>query len=316
MVTNNDLISVIIPAYNHEKYVQETLNSVIKQTYDNLELIVIDDGSTDTTWEKIQEMKDVCEQRFKRVIFEKQDNSGIVAMLNKALFMIRGKYLYYIASDDVAHPQAIEKLHANIEDASFIFPDIAWIDSDSVRFYLNRGHEKVYKLEQAEYKSVHEAYTNLKWPDIDDLNFDFYGTLLEENCLNIGGLLRIKSVRDIGGWKGKGIEDYYMHLQIAKKYKIKRLKKVLFFYRRHENNWSNNKWSIYYDLIRIFKGEMLYCYAHGYVERWNDIYKRKYRMNDNDCGLIDFFMSVFSQAKRKGYDNCHEKFYPSGKRIY
>ena len=58
------LVSVIIPAYNHEKYVQETISSIIKQTYQNLELIVIDDGSTDNTWQEINNLKGICEKRF------------------------------------------------------------------------------------------------------------------------------------------------------------------------------------------------------------------------------------------------------------
>ena len=61
------LVSVIIPAYNHEKYVQETIKSIINQTYQNIELIVIDDGSKDSTWQKILEMKDKCGRRFEKV---------------------------------------------------------------------------------------------------------------------------------------------------------------------------------------------------------------------------------------------------------
>ena len=49
------LVSIVIPAYNHEKYIKETIKSLINQTYENLELIVIDDGSTDSTFEKLQD---------------------------------------------------------------------------------------------------------------------------------------------------------------------------------------------------------------------------------------------------------------------
>lgn len=53
-IMSNPLISVIIPAYNHENYVQECINSIIEQTYKNIELIIVDDGSKDSTWNKIQ----------------------------------------------------------------------------------------------------------------------------------------------------------------------------------------------------------------------------------------------------------------------
>ena len=77
------LVSVLIPAYNHEQYVQLTIRSIIEQTYQNIELIVIDDGSKDSTWEKISELKSECEKRFRRVDFSTQENSGTCKTLNR-----------------------------------------------------------------------------------------------------------------------------------------------------------------------------------------------------------------------------------------
>ena len=55
--SSNPLVSVLIPAYNHENYVQETINSIINQTYQNIELIIYDDGSKDSTWNKTKQFK-------------------------------------------------------------------------------------------------------------------------------------------------------------------------------------------------------------------------------------------------------------------
>ena len=71
------LVSVVISAYNHENYIQETINSIIAQTYEKIELIIIDDGSIDLTFEKILEMENVCKERFINIIFKKQKNQGI-----------------------------------------------------------------------------------------------------------------------------------------------------------------------------------------------------------------------------------------------
>lgn len=68
------LVSVLIPAYNHEKYVQGAIKSIINQTYQNIELIIVDDGSKGSTWQKIQELKEECEKRFVRVHFETKQN--------------------------------------------------------------------------------------------------------------------------------------------------------------------------------------------------------------------------------------------------
>ena len=79
------LVSVVISAYNHENYIQETINSIIAQTYEKIELIIIDDGSIDLTFEKILEMENVCKERFINIIFKKQKNQGIGTTANNLI---------------------------------------------------------------------------------------------------------------------------------------------------------------------------------------------------------------------------------------
>ena len=95
------LVSVVIPCYNHEKFVQDCIQSVINQTYENIELIIIDDGSKDGSVEKIQEMIPICKQRFIRFEFRYRPNKGLSATLNEALEWCHGKYFSAIASDDM-----------------------------------------------------------------------------------------------------------------------------------------------------------------------------------------------------------------------
>ena len=89
---NQPLVSVVIPCYNHEQFVQDSIQSVIDQTYRNIELIIIDDGSKDGSVEKIQEMVDICEQRFTRFEFRSRPNKGLSSTLNEALEWCKGKY--------------------------------------------------------------------------------------------------------------------------------------------------------------------------------------------------------------------------------
>ena len=105
MNTNtDDLISVIVPAYNHEKYIEECIRSIMAQTYQNIELLVIDDGSKDGTFEILKALKPECEKRFVRVVFETQENQGTRVTLNRLIDLAQGQYLYTIASDDMAKP--------------------------------------------------------------------------------------------------------------------------------------------------------------------------------------------------------------------
>jgi alpha-1,3-rhamnosyltransferase len=94
------LVTVVIPCYNHELYVQESIQGVIDQDYDNIELIVIDDGSKDASVSKIQEMVSACEERFTRFEFIHRENKGLCHTVNQALEWCRGDFFAPIASDD------------------------------------------------------------------------------------------------------------------------------------------------------------------------------------------------------------------------
>ncbi|ENV10510.1 hypothetical protein F966_00274 [Acinetobacter higginsii] len=95
------LVSVVVPCYNHENYVEGCIQSIIEQTYQNIELIIIDDGSKDNSVEKIQQIIPRCIERFSRFEFRKRSNKGLTATLNEALEWCKGEYYIVIASDDL-----------------------------------------------------------------------------------------------------------------------------------------------------------------------------------------------------------------------
>lgn len=106
-MTNKPLISVIVPVYNTEKYIKDCLNSILTQTYTNLEVIVIDDGSKDKSEEIIQEYiaKD------NRVKYFKQENSGLSATRNKGMDIAQGEFISFIDSDDAINKYFYETLY-------------------------------------------------------------------------------------------------------------------------------------------------------------------------------------------------------------
>ena len=88
---------------------------MIDQTYKNLELIIIDDGSADNTFSKMMEMKDLCEKRFSKVVFLTQENVGAAITTNKIIKYASGKYCCLVASDDILKKNAIETMYNFLE---------------------------------------------------------------------------------------------------------------------------------------------------------------------------------------------------------
>lgn len=104
----SDLISVLIPAYNVEKYLARCLRSVLKQTYQNLEIVVVDDGSADRTYAIAKQFADT-DQRI--VLLQKANEENVAKARNYLLDHCHGKYCVWVDSDDCIKPRYVEKLY-------------------------------------------------------------------------------------------------------------------------------------------------------------------------------------------------------------
>lgn len=103
---NNPLVSILIPVYNTEKYVAEAIESVLNQTYKNIEIIIVDDGSTDKSWEIVESYR----QKYPDIIkTHRQKNKGACAARNKALELSSGQYIQYLDADDLISNNKIEE---------------------------------------------------------------------------------------------------------------------------------------------------------------------------------------------------------------
>ncbi|MDD7280683.1 MAG: glycosyltransferase family 2 protein [Erysipelotrichaceae bacterium] len=101
---NNPLVSIIMPTYNCEKYVEEAIQSVINQTMEDWELIVIDDASSDDTYSIIKEFND------SRIhIYKNEENLGVAKTRNKGMDLSKGKYIAFLDSDDIWLETKLEK---------------------------------------------------------------------------------------------------------------------------------------------------------------------------------------------------------------
>ncbi len=116
------LVSIIIITYNSADYVLETLESAYRQTYQEIELIVSDDCSTDNTFALCQQWKETHQGRFVRTLCtQTPHNGGIVWNYNHALQRAQGKWIKYIAGDDILHDNCIERCVANIRPRVYLY---------------------------------------------------------------------------------------------------------------------------------------------------------------------------------------------------
>lgn len=106
----NDLISIVVPCYNLASYTRKCIDSILQQTYQNIELIVIDDGSSDETLSILEEYA----QEDGRVILLKQKNKGAGEAINRGIDIATGKYIGFVDNDDWIEPGMYEKLHSVI----------------------------------------------------------------------------------------------------------------------------------------------------------------------------------------------------------
>ena len=214
------LVTVLIPAYNHEKYVQDTLLSILNQTYKNIELIIINDGSTDNTGKVISQLRERCNKRFINFKYISRENKGLLNTLKEMELYISGKYLITFASDDISLPQRIEKQVEILEknsEYSLCYTSLKYIDQNSVVL------DKLHKIKYCKSGNVFES-------------------LLYKNFIPAPTVMMRSNVfNELNGYSSDfDFEDYPLWLKIAYKYKIIFLNEELVNYRLHPDNMSKN----------------------------------------------------------------------------
>ena len=190
-----DLVSVILPTFNRAGLMEQSLESIFNQTYPRIEIIVIDDGSTDTTEAIVSKYLD-------KLTYKKIANSGKAVALNAGLKMARGDFIFILDDDDLALPNAIEHhvraLHAN--------PNAGLSYSS---YY--RGHsDKHNQIDKTDLVIV---------PDVGAENV-FAKLLTAMFFTQQGSMVRMKCYRDIGGFNPamKRAQDYEMMLRLTRQF--------------------------------------------------------------------------------------------------
>ncbi|HEY9619951.1 MAG TPA: glycosyltransferase family 2 protein [Crinalium sp.] len=216
------MVSVIVPAYNAEKYIAATLESVLDQTYTAIEVLVVDDGSSDRTPDIIRSFV----EKDKRVSLIQQTNAGVAAARNLAIQKSCGEYIAPVDADDIWFPQKLEKQVQCVLNAD---PSVglvyAWSADINEEGELT-GRANHFSLEGDVFLPL--VYTN------------FLGNasvpLIRRCCFEKVGYYNCDHVR----LNAQGCEDRDLYLRIAEHYQFRVVPELLVGYRKVLGSMSNN----------------------------------------------------------------------------
>lgn len=287
-------ISVVIPVYNVEKYLSECLDSVVNQTYKNLQIILVDDGSTDFSGK----ICDVYAEKDNRITVVHQKNAGAGAAKNTGLDLVKGEYFSIIDSDDYIELDMYEKMVNSLEKYN---ADIVQCLFRNV--FVNDSFDRKYKI-KGNYPKVLTSKSFLKEYLYDWKYAIFWNKLFKSSLL-----------KEIRFPVGRKIDDeFFTYKLVCNAKKVVNIDNILYNYRMRKTSVmnENNTDRLIYDRIDCF------------IERYNyvsDIYpslKKKYNLklyddllyfkdSAKDNGKILSLINNFSRKKSNGFDKLHQK---------
>ena len=213
----NPLISIIVPVYNVEDYLTECVHSILSQTYQNIEVILVDDGSPD----RCPELCDKLAQKYDKISVVHQKNAGLSAARNAGIRVARGELIGFVDSDDTIHTNMYEKLADMLvkENADLAICDFQLIDPQG-------NFIEDYSPIKSEMLSAEEAYTRI----LGDEGYWHYVTAVNK--------LYKKSIFDeLSFEEGKLHEDEYaIHHVLSKCNRIVTIPDKLYYYLKRDNS--------------------------------------------------------------------------------
>jgi len=261
-------VSIILPTYNGAQYLQKSIASCLAQTYANIELIIVNDGSTDETEEILSSFHD------QRIIYFKHDaNKGLPKALNTGFKNCSGVYLSWTSADNLYKPSAIEEMVKFLErtGSSFVYSNYYTFSADdfSNKVYIKLPKEPILK---------------------------------DGNCIGFCFLYTRNVYEKVGEYDPalKLAEDYDYWIRISRHFKLAHLNKVLYLARRHKNSLTYNKFyeaEIIGCLVRL---------KHGLINT-NEAYKLLYdlfiRHKLRFFGKYRFILRINKYAYKIFYSN-------------
>ena len=234
-MTNSNLVSVVIPVYNSEKYLEECLDSILNQTYENIEIIAINDGSEDSSL-------DILKKYSNKIRIFPQENQGLASSLNLGVSKIKGNWLKWFSPDDIMYPYMIETLVGEAKkhsDNTIFYSN--WNIIDDAGKILREFHESNYnELSAFDY--------NVRLLDGQQINVNttLISTHLLEKC----------TIRELADPVAIDY-DFFLHSALLYSTRFHLISKPLVKYRVHTDQLSHKNISKTLDYIQEIRNEIL-----------------------------------------------------------
>jgi len=284
--TQHPLVSVIICTYNHGKYLPEAINSVLYQDYPNIEIIVVDDGSTDNTSTVVKQ--------FPSIKYHYKQNEGLAKGRNTGIAISSGEYMLFLDADDWLLPGAVS-INANYLNDN---KDIAFVSG---------GHISI---------DYQDNITSIQKNKVAANHFEH---LLEFNYIGMHATVMYrKQALDFYPFAPdlKGCDDYDSYLGIAAKYPVMHHTQLLAAYRRHDANMSSDPDYMIHTVLEILEkhskdltDQHLIAAAQKGIENWKTYYAGKQWKVLTESGYFEWqkklkalhFIKTYKPALVKSY---------------
>lgn len=290
MNNSNPLVSVLVASYNNSKYIRETLDSIENQKYSNIEIIIVDDCSTDNSINVIDMW--IASSIHKVVFIKNEVNLGVCKTFNRALGKARGKYISIIGSDDLMENDRLNKQIDILERST---PKVGAVYSDA--FLIGPKGERYF----GRFIQWHKHFFEIPQHDI-------FEVLLKGNFIPIMSVLWKKECLDDCGIFDESLiyEDYDMLLRFCARYDMLFSDDVSVSYRVHPNNMHNKlqslpavetNFNMFYKLIgvrdgkydNLIKASLDYYLLKLYELKSSKLknYYAKYKLHFNANGVLN-----------------------------
>lgn len=230
---NKPRVSIIMPAFNAERSISFSIKSVLDQSFGEWELLIINDGSTDSTLDVILEFRD------SRIKIINQSNQGVAAARNSALKIAIGEYIAFLDADDLWLPSKLQK---QISIFSKSQKDLGLVYSGYRGFKFSEAN----------------SFSLLTEP-INIHNNDHYKLLVSNYIATLTVMIRRDIVFDVGYFREdlRGTEDWDYWIRISKLYKLKKIDQELALYRISAGSLSSNKITHANEELKVLKTHLL-----------------------------------------------------------